>query len=195
MAAFKFLSSCWCPQMCLCKGASESSDLLVCLCACVCEREKDRDWEGKQERKNVSEFVLLRHHTLRPKESMPEAVWEEDFILHIVEAIQVIGCVCLCVYACQGQVVLVSICMHTSVPSFHKPKFFTLTLWTSQHFVINTYRQCEKDKNRQKRQTVCLDSKPLFCIVTSGAYMNTKAFSSLKANKKTNDWLDSFIET
>ncbi len=88
---------------------------LTCLCECVWKRERgrQRDWKGKRERKNLSECVLLRHHTLRPKESMPGAVWE-DFILHIEEAIQVMGCVCLRVYVCQ--VVLVSLRMHTSVP-------------------------------------------------------------------------------
>lgn len=51
-------------------------------------------------------------------------------------------------------------------------------------------RLWEGDKNRQKRQTVCLDSKPLYCIVTSGADMNIEAFSSLKANTKTGQMID-----
>ncbi len=113
MAAFKFLSSYWCPQMSLCKRASESSDLLVWMCVKERERKTERLKGQERERKNLSECVLLRHHTLRPKESMPGAVWE-DFILHIEEAIQVMGCVCLRVYVCQ--VVLVSLRMHTSVP-------------------------------------------------------------------------------
>lgn len=102
----------------------------------------------------------------------------------------------MCMYVCHRQLFV----FYQRAHIFAWPLLFTspsssLSLCEPhQHFVINMCRQCEEDKNRQKRQTVCLDSKPLFCIVTSGAYMNTEAFSSLKANKNTGrviDWIHS----
>lgn len=66
-----------CPFSDVLKRVSARGPWKVCVSVCVlyvCERERQRDQEGKQERRNMSEFVLLRHHTLRPKESMPGAV-------------------------------------------------------------------------------------------------------------------------
>lgn len=136
----------------------------VCVCMCVSMREgeKDRDWESKREMQSMSEFVLLGHHTLRPKESTPEA----DFILHIVEAMQVMCvfvCVCVPGTGCFGVYLHAYICAWPLL--FNNPSSSLLLF--HQHFVINTYRQCEEDKNRQKRKTISLVSKLLFCIVTS----------------------------
>ncbi len=121
---------------------------------------------------------------------MPGAVWDEDFI---VEALGVIGCVRLCVYACWAQDVLVFICVHTAVPDllFSNKQSSLLELCKShQHFVINVHRQCEEDKHWQKRQTACLDSMPLFCFVTSDAHVNAEAFSRLKASKEAGQMID-----
>lgn len=172
-------------------GAIGPQKKLACVSMCV----RQRDWEAKRERRNMSEFVLLRPHTLRPKELMPGAVWEEDFK---VEAMWVIGCVCLCVCIRDRDRLFrcLSTCTHLCPGLFFSQEVlhFNFVSHTNTLSLIRT-SSVKRTKIDKKRQTVCLDSKPLFCVVTSGAYMNTKAFSSLKANKNTNDWLDSFIET